>query len=359
MDNGRLDLPSGSYAQRDQLCPGAFQACKGLPDEDSEAAAFGRAVDRAMSGDMTGLTDDQKETAEQALEIEAKILERWKEVTGIKEANLHRQLRLYDDPSKTDPTTSGQLDALWVKKPFGLLADTKSLFGAIPDATKNLQLRHYAVLAKLNFGLEKVTVFINQPKVTRNPVVVEYDRESLRQAEAEMNWRVARSMKPDGERIPGELQCKFCRAKGTPRCPESSQALLTFTQQRASYELLSPVEKSQLYDVCMQVEQLAKVYLGKIKEELKNGVQIPGLGLSKGKTLNPITDVQQFWERLHSKHSITVQEFVGLCGVGKEEAKAIVREKSGLKGKELDAEFAELCKGLTTPKECESSIKRT
>lgn len=61
-----------------------------------------------------------------------------------------------------------------------------------------------------------------------------FDKKAIEAARAEADYITERVSLPDAPRVPGLRQCKYCRAKGTPRCPETAQMLETAATQFTS-----------------------------------------------------------------------------------------------------------------------------
>lgn len=384
MSDPRKNLPSASAAEADELCPGRFLAQEGMPDEKSEDAASGDRVHLAFRGLPVELSEFEKETVERGKEIELAYFKAW--TSGEIEVEEVREERLFaHDPETVAPACSGQADAFWMIGNRALLEDLKSLYGDIPSAPGNRQLRDLAVLLYVNYGVEEVTAFINQPRVTNKPELVRYDLQDLRRAHGEMLARVKRSVTPGQPRVAGKIQCTHCRANTT--CPEA-QALVRQVSRydNLKWDAITGEEKLGLYDACKAASKIIESIERKIKDDLKlNPEAIPGLKLAKGderrtladgKSINDVFNAVAFeicpscdnTELIKAAcltcngtgrvQRIPTEQFVSVCGVKISETETLFRKITGLKTKEASAEFNRRLTGIMVKKPSAPSLER-
>lgn len=386
MSDARRNLPSASNAEADELCPGRFVAQQGLPEEKSHDAESGTRVHQAFQGMDVELSTFERDTVESGMEIENRLLTKWISQFVCSVPNAVREKRLWShDPETLEATNSGQADAFWIVENKCLLEDLKSLFGDVPEAPRNKQLRDLAVLIFENYDVEEVTAFINQPRVTREPELVVYNVEDLKRAQAEMRARVKRSMTPNQPRIPGDVQCKHCRAKAV--CPEANSVVVSLAdKQGLRWDLVNPEDKIKLYDACRAAEKIIDSIDRKLKEDLKfNPDAVPGLKLEDGdkkrtlvddKTINdvfravafdvcPTCQNNELTRAACSQcvgkgvvQSISSEDFMGACSVKISECEALFRKTKGLKTKDAAIEFNKRCEGIIEKKPTAPSLKR-
>lgn len=74
----RRGVPSASIMDRLQNCPGSFLATINLPDEESDEAASGTRIHKALElGDSAGLSPDEETTFDMCREQTNNLLEAW------------------------------------------------------------------------------------------------------------------------------------------------------------------------------------------------------------------------------------------------------------------------------------------
>jgi hypothetical protein len=160
-----------------------------MPDESSDVADAGTRIHRALeTGDMTGLSADEEQTADMCRTQGDKVLGDWNpDMDGI----AHKEQRLgitriggvvvVNDDTKADLVFTGQADLILIDGKRGLVLDYKTGRGEVADATENLQLRGLAVMAAWVWRLDSVRVAIVQPWA--GPAsVADYDRQAIDQS---------------------------------------------------------------------------------------------------------------------------------------------------------------------------------
>lgn len=222
-DQERGQWTSASSAQADSLCPGRHLAQRGIPDEPTDASSFGNRIHAALAarkGD--GLTVEEESIYESCLEIERKVLLKY---FGPEVANAvpHPSVeQRYWIQWADGLRHSGQVDVAYRKATKALIIDWKSLAGEVKESPSNMQLRDQACLVDWNTPLlAEVATVIIQPLVTHDPDICVYTKADLAMSREEMYRRVAASNSQSSPRMPGEAQCKYCKAKS--RCPEYSR----------------------------------------------------------------------------------------------------------------------------------------
>lgn len=357
----RRGMTSASSAAADALCPGRHQAQRGLPERNSAEASLGTLMHKAYSGDaeaMAALADADRRVVNRATEIDEVIVKAWSEGKG---AVTHaKNVRIW-----SNDIHSGEVDAIWLSEDgkHALIGDLKSQPGDQQDATENAQLRDYAALAFDNHCLKTCTVFINQPRVSwkvEDVTVVRYEREELERAYDEMIERVAASNAPNAKRVPGELQCKYCRAAGTNRCPESVTKMFATTKSVARgpvWERLSPAERGCLISDLMQAEDTAKKMLAEAKARIKDDPDcVDGWVVSPDQTPRKVADVMGVANKLAETFpAFDPVKFAAACNISVGELEKV--------HKALDTEgatkFAALFDGFITTTTRAGSLQKT
>lgn len=132
--------------------------------------------------------------------------------------------------------------------------DYKHGAGESVDAENNLQLMYYGIGAALTFkvGVEKVILTIVQPRIASKSAISSWEIPFLDLVEfqADIVRAIEATEEKDAPLVPGEKQCRWCRAK--PICP----ALRAQTKELVLEEF-SDIETTGMH--MMSSERLGKV----------------------------------------------------------------------------------------------------
>lgn len=343
---------SASNAAADRLCPGRHLAQRGMEETESAEASQGMLIHAVFAEEKpeSVLDSESAKTLRRAQEIESIILGNW--ICGIDvkgPAECHREKRLWNYVE----THSGQADAFWVvdaeNGKHALLEDLKSLYGDHDDADENEQLRDLAALIYCNYGVQSVTAFINQPNVAwriEDVKLVRYSEKDLMRAYREMNERVLASNDPTAKRIVGPKQCKFCKAAGTSRCPESQKALVTLGTAQFDIGTASPAERGDWLEKLTMIEKMAAKCIAELKDGIrKNGEGwAEGWGLGRAKKTREISpDKIPLIGATLAAHfdGFETVELARCCKISVPKLQELHAKLSGLKGKEAFIDFEE------------------
>ena len=329
MTDERRGVPSASGLERVALCPGSWpleQQCP--PEEELSFAAEGTLIHSVLAGEIPGdaLTADQQWVVDQCRDLEERVVASF----GMDDAEIEREVRLWFD----DPAFSGKPDAIYRLGGKILCLDYKSGRGAVPSADGNWQMRALAVLAARHYGATEVLVAIIQPRAKESLTICQYNESSLRQAEQMIAGIVRDSLSTDAPRVPGDKQCRYCRAKSI--CPEiRNEALSIITPEAlvAGSVTLPALTGEQLAEIlpkCDLAEQVIKGAREQAKNLLASGGDIPGYGLKEGASRREIPDAQKAFAALDD--IITPAEFQAVCSVGLSKLEKLYGEKVGLTG---------------------------
>ena len=361
MQDIRAGWTSASNAQADALCPGRHNAQKGLPERDTGDSAFGDAIHAALaSADPSKLTLEQRDVYDSCRAIANKLATQFFPA-GIVPTAITEQ-RLWCEAPPGQFKHSGQADVIWRHELTALILDFKSLTGTIEEAPSNLQLRDLAVLEYHNNGSECIGVAIVQPLVTHSPTICVYDAAALKQSAVEMFQRIRASNDPNARRIPGETQCKFCKAKTI--CREYQQwsgSLLPAPQElfQIAMAAWTPEQCAQAADILAP----AAKRLEEIKEFLKARLQadsnaIPGWTLAPGAIRKLIINAQGVFNRFIEIGG-KPEDFIACVKVNKSELKTAVNKLTSAKGKALEQAITALTNGCIEEKQNAPSLERT
>lgn len=307
----RKGKPSASGMQRLVMCPGSWLAEKGYPDESSEAAEFGTRLHKHMELGTTPDDPEEAEAVEWCRRMELQLAEKY--VAPMGADLVLREQRWWGH----NEAFSGQADVVFVHEGCALVLDYK--FGRVPVAAArdNMQLAALAYLALRNLpDVDVVFCGILQPLASRQePRVVRYHREMKGQLEGFFMMSVEKAEKPHALRMPGEVQCRYCKAKA--ECPACNGMLVQQTQVdvAAAWPEWSPEKKAEAVRVAALAKKWAEAVERKAKADLKEGLTIPGCSLTAGKTSFKVTDAQKAFSVLSAAIGVTGEEFAACCSV--------------------------------------------
>jgi Protein of unknown function (DUF2800) len=242
-------------------------------------------------------------------QVDAKELENpWQNRT-FGRYQLIRELRLWYRVGLTK-LFSGQADLVIIDLEEGraLIIDYKSGIKEVPAPARNKQLRALAVLLKHNLPeLVSIGCEVLQPWVTWTPRKVEYDRDSLAKAEAEIVPAYSRALY-ETERTPGE-HCAGCEARAgcATGIRWASQAnTLARDIESGRLALPSGPKGDETLDQIEAAEKVFKAIKERYKLELtKDPNFLPGRKIAEGN--RSLTSVAAAWQIC--KHRITRGQF--------------------------------------------------
>lgn len=362
-DQSRGKWTSASNAQADSLCPGRHLAQQGIADQPSADAEFGTKVHEALAGkiDPATLTDDQHDVYESCLKIEEKLITQVFPGVLPSTARPIRERRLWIKWSD-QLQHSGQLDYLCMRGDDALIIEYKALPGDVATSPRNHQLRDQAVLVWANRPTTtKVYTAVCQPLVTHSPEICVYNREQLIVSERQLLGRVTASHNPESQRVAGDVQCKYCKAKS--KCPQYQIWAGAIIPQPDGI-LGVPMESwtpSQCAAVASNLSRATK-WLQEAKDHLKarlklNPEAIPGWKLGDGQTRSEVTNPQQLLDRF-IRAGGSLNQFMECVKIAKGEFEAQFKEATKLKGKSLKTALTEAYSGLVKETTTEPSLEK-
>jgi hypothetical protein len=199
------------------------------------------------------------------------------------------------------PGGFGTADAIIVKGDTLHICDLKYGMGVRVDAEENPQAMLYALGAltmnDMIFDIERIQIHIVQPRLDHISQWEISVPDLLRWAEW-VKQCAEEALAEDAPRIPGEKQCRFCRAKA------SCAALQKLTQDviMADFDDLDNAPKANtLSDAQMRRALEAKPVIegwlgaieGLVRDRLNNGGQFPGYKLVEGRSNRQWEDVEE------------------------------------------------------------------
>ena len=375
----RRGLPSASSLERLHNCPGSWLATKDMPDESNADSEAGTRIHRALeTGDMTGLSADEEQTAD-LCDIQAgQVMADWLAQSTNPEFHTFKEQRLgltriggvvdVTDDTKADLVFTGQADLIVIDGNRGLCIDFKTGRSEVESAKANLQLHGLAVMAARRWRLESVRVAIVQPWA--GPAsVADFDSETLK----ESRYWLMEVLKEVKDATPNDLNpgdwCKYCKAKAV--CPAlRSVALepvehmaLTLPADDATARAalfarameMTPQTLTALYRGLKLVGWYQAAIEGAMRKRVEEG-EIPGYRMKPGQMREKINDVSKVWAKCEGL-GVKAHVFTGACSVTKDALKTLLRDATGLKGKSLESTIKDVLQGATESKETAQTIE--
>lgn len=299
---------SASSSHRWINCPGSVKAEEAFTDKGSDFAAEGTSAHAlaeyclsngvspiscvGMTFEGLQVTDDICECVQQYVDY----------VCAFSGEHLY-EVRV--DFSPWVPEGFGTSDCIIIDAKNKLLRviDLKAGKGVRVEAEENTQAQLYALGAINEYGFlydfERVNIAIVQPRLDH---ISEWEIsiDELMQFADYVKERAQLACKDDAERVPGEKQCQWCKAKAT--CP----ALYDLTQQTLmqSFDVIQidampKVERltDQQLKLALDSRKLIESWLSAVEqyatEQILDGKQLAGYKLVEGRSVRQWVDEQQ------------------------------------------------------------------
>lgn len=225
-------VTSASNLFRRQLCPGSERLEAGLSDEDTEQSKEGtllheyddnpkleRSVLKPVQRDLLKISQELDEF------VLGKVYEKFPATTAPGWVE-HRQLEL-SVTDKGKKVIGGTCDRIFYHeaRKLALVIDKKFGFKEVTPASANIQLRCYAVGASEKFEASDVVVAITQPRLSYSYriTMAAYTAADIESSRAEIVSILETARKKESPLVPGELQCRYCRARAL--CPALREKL--------------------------------------------------------------------------------------------------------------------------------------
>jgi hypothetical protein len=315
---------SPSKRSRWALCPGSIREEAKYPDEGSgPAAADGThshtLLEHCIKNGLSDPMDQVGETFtdhEGTFKVDADRAARVKTaIEYIRERSMNGLLLVISE-QKVDPDhllgrkdLSGTVDCQIIGPDWIELIDYKDGMGVV-SAEGNMQLEQYAygVLAVYKlpingaYPFSTIRMTIIQPKLAlRGMPAITSHEVSVRDLLANMGTIIAQAAatdKPDAPLVPGESQCKFCRAKGSCAALAGNvmkevgimfQPVVTETldvaQQSADKDpaQMDDAQIRQIMEAAPLMRQLLEAVEKEAMRRMESGISIPGLKLVNGR----------------------------------------------------------------------------
>lgn len=354
MSDERRGKPSASGIHRLVACPGSWLMEKDLPETTSEDAEEGRILHAVMAGERSSddLTEDQRWCIDRCRELEAQVIAQvWPEEDA--EYEEMREVRVWDLLWLGQAKYSGQSDYTRRGRNCTVVIDYKFGRIAVDPAEANWQMLTLGVLADCHRRPDatgSTYVATIQPRTSNQVTICAYSQEQLAEGDKIIEAAINAAQRPDAPRIPGESQCRYCKAKD--RCPEAIGVAVELALP--AVPALTGEQYAEILPKIAVAEKVIKALKDGAKALLQAGGAIPGYELKPGASQREIEDPQAAFAALSD--IITPEEFLSACGVSVVELEKLYGEKAGLKGAARTAAFNERMAGAITSKAKSASL---
>lgn len=364
MSDERNNRPSASAVEQMSLCPGSWMAQQNLPETPSDDSKQGDLIHAALAGDSTAfdkMTSDQLSIYDELTEKSARL-----EQIVFPDGSFENgyEIRLWN----LSREFSAKADRVSIKREHGtaLIRDFKTGRNEVAESSGNLQLRTQAVCAAAE--LKCHTIYVAIVQIGRRPTLCKYELVDLTRAELEILGIINEAEKDDAKRIPGEKQCRYCRARF--QCPERLHSLSAVTPmlpviQARGLPALPAHDLAMYLDKLPAIKRICDDLTDEAKRRIQAGEDVPGYTLKHGKPREAITNLPTVHARFletafkhFNEQNLTLEQraateaifigrFTSACGLTKTNAKELITEATGKKGKEADRLLSDLISGCT------------
>lgn len=352
-------LPFTNYLRDNDLLP---------PDHASEDAEHGTEVHRicaqfATGEEPTGERDDIEEARELFETAEQEIIKTFGK--PLAELKLIVEERFWHTDLKGNRIASGRFDLIAMDRETGgaVLIDYKTGHDEVPHPAENWQLKHGAVLLALTHEALEVTGCIIQTgrrpaKHTWTPdEIADMDEEIVAYLGAcHVGHYLERGFNPAPERChycPARLHCPRLLADVVDMVavakamPDASQMVACAATPVLS-DFLIKCGTVRLLETAAKAEMTARLERGETDENYHLEASAPK---------RVITDARVVVNGLIAA-GVTVDEALGAMKINVGSAEGLLKEATGLKGKQLKDEFAQLAGAALTMSEPTPTLKR-
>lgn len=260
-------------------CPASPRLCDGVPDKSSGYAAEGTRAHEQAEAMLLGRRQPHPELADDVLPY----VELVEELSASGKRFVEQRLEY----TEWVPEGFGTADAVVIHEGTLTIVDLKFGKGIRVSADGNTQLRLYALAAlqewQWEYDIATVTMTISQPRLDH----VSSETLTVEELLAWGDWvkkRVAITQDPQAPPVPGEKQCRWCRARFTCR----ARAIDALTV--AGSDHLAPSDIAALLPHLPGVIAWADDIEAQAVSLLESGAEVAGYKLVEGRSVRKLTD---------------------------------------------------------------------
>lgn len=290
-----------SSLQRRLICPGSARMESGLPDTDSDASIEGTRLHAVMAGSDNGewMDDEQREAVDWCWDRVRTILSDY--------GHMLREVQLQLLNKQQNVLTFGTPDVIaWKPHQGAHVIDYKFGRADVPAPANNIQMAAYAAMVMQYTGASECTAHVLQPRLHRHESFTFHDCAGI---VATIEGIIARCEAPDAPLVPGDEQCKYCKALlSCPAARGECTGLASWDRQTNDLDQFKPELLAALYDKWQVAKRFGSALDARIKEVCREQGSCAGLVLKEraGKrTIEHVADA--FWQL---QDTLTQAEFL-------------------------------------------------
>jgi CRISPR/Cas system-associated exonuclease Cas4 (RecB family) len=349
----RQGKPSASGFERIVLCPGSWKMERNLPEERSDDADSGTRIHNALEmEDSAGLSDEELEMFEQCKsQCKRSIDSILNDLNHIRIVSRETRLWFHDK-------VSAKVDVIGLQGNQALILDYKTGRGEVTNPVGNYQLMVAAVCARWEYSVDYVTTGIIQPHASREPLLANYDKTALDDAEEVIEQALHEVSLANAPLVPGEKQCKYCKAAAIcPALRREVEVLSMTTTTQAPGEVISPTDIASILDRIGAAKKAIASIESTAKKMLEEGVEIPGWELSPGSKRREVVNVSGLLDQCVGI-GVKESDFIAKVDIGIGDVEKILKQASGKKGKEFDSFSKTFLSPFVIEKQSAKSLQR-
>lgn len=258
-------------------CPAAPRICEGLPDDTSPYAEEGTKAHAQAEAMLRG---EEGPFPEMAADVQPYV-----DYVNSLPGDRWFEQRL--DYTEWVPEGFGTADAVVIDGDLLTIIDLKFGMGVRVYAQDNSQMRIYAIAAlqrwQWDYGISRIKMTICQPRLDH------VSEDTLGIGEIldwgnEVKRKAALTLDPAAPAVPGEKQCRWCKARTVCR-PRAIDALTV-----AGSDHLTPADVGALLRHVDGIKSWLSDLEAHAFDLLNSGADVPGYKLVEGRSLRALTD---------------------------------------------------------------------
>lgn len=289
-------IVSPSSLQYVALCPRRGQLCAGVKQSTSVAMEDGTEQHEIMAGTISAalngksLANNIPEKFRPAIEC---AVSHTNAIAGMYDADAAFLVEYSLDLKRSVDIEHGTLDLAIIDGPGtrAALVDYKFGISFVDAPAYNWQMKCYAVgLLEKYPTLKTIAAYIVQPNVDEQWQLKTaiYTADEIEEYREQIRAIVKAARSPDAAIIPGEKQCKFCRAKLV--CPARQEQSLvpigTFDVDNYIANI-TPKDRATIYERAKMVANYCKSIMGAVEiAAITKGIEVDGYELQPGRSSN-------------------------------------------------------------------------
>lgn len=365
MNNEPKHHPFGpSVMRRRELCPASLRLEKGLPDVSSPDAERGtlihaRVAEMIDSPVRSKLPSKIEGVTEEINELASMCYDYFLSVTG--DRTLPEK---YETERRLQYLIGGQVfyfgtaDVLILTqyedgKQSGILIDWKTGYKSVEPAQDNLQGAGYALAAMQELNLSECEVHFYNPTLREESSYTFKDKAAL---ERYIVGIYNATQKEDIQPMPGDEQCRYCKAFQQATCPAVKKELEIIAETASTLEgVISTLPDEKLVEFFEKAKLVAKLE-GVAEAEIKRRCEESGVcGSYRIKETSGGFEITNIPAAFELADGLDETQFLGCCKLSESQLKKVwakAKKDAGVYKtlKEAEGAFIGVFGGLREPK---------